>query len=226
MTFTELVDEVMARTRQTSTEAETRIGREVNDRYRRVTSSIGLATSRRFTTTVSVVAGDPAVTFPGEKLLTVFFGENDFRRVLGEITPDEWRNSQTWAPAHGTPTRYAIWVQTADSITIHLDPVPDASPAMITADILTDAPILTASDTPAFAASFHDVLMHGALADEWMQLKQDDLSKRAEGMYEARLSDLRMFIAKSSYLNIVQGGRAGMDRGPYWPAYLLPRWWR
>jgi hypothetical protein len=224
MTFTELVTEVMARTRQTSTEAQTRIGREINDRYRRVTTSIGLATSRRFTVTAATTVGNPTVVLDGEKVLAVFMTTPN-KQVLGEITFDQWRNRNAWAPASGIPTSYAVATQSAGAVTINLDPVPDAVYAL-SADVLREAPLLVAAVQPDFAPSFHDVLMYGALSDEWMQLKQDDLYKRAEQLYEQRLGELRYFIAKSGYLQITQGGTSGLSRGPYWPGYTIPTWWR
>src|SRR3954469_9912696 len=108
MTFDEIVAEVLARTRQSSGEATTRIGRAVNDRYRRVTSSLGLATTRRAEATAAMVIGDPAVTFPGDKVLAVFLTGPD-RRVLTEITFDTWRQRySSSAPLTGTPAAYAI----------------------------------------------------------------------------------------------------------------------
>jgi hypothetical protein len=230
MTFTELVTEVMARTRQTSDEAKTRIGRELNDRHRRITSSLGLATSRRGPVVSSAtVVGNPEVSFSNvEKLFDVFL-TGSARRVLSEITFDQWRNRNSWAPASGSPTSYAISHWTADKVFLALDPVPSAAGVTLEADALISLATLTdvaPNNVPVFAASFHDVLMYGALADEWMQLKQDDLMNKAEALYEQRLSELRYFIAKDAYLVIVQGGTGGLNRGAYWPGYTIPTWWR
>jgi len=225
MTFAELVTEVMARTRQTTDEAKARIGREVNDRNRRVTSSIGLVTSARGQVTVPTFAQTSAVTVPGMTKVLAIAIHGETRRVLGERSYDEWFNAQTWAPAVGTPQTYTVVSMLGTQVDIALDPIPDAEYALDVTGILATQDMVDAM-SPPFTGQFHDILMHGALSDEWMQLKQDDLSKRSEAMYEVRLADLRMFIAKSAYLNISQGGRAGQDRGPYWPAYSIPRWWR
>jgi hypothetical protein len=225
MTFTELVNEVMTRTRQTSSEAQARIGREINDRHRRVTSSLGLATSRPGEVFVATVANVPTVTLTGVEKLFDVFTEASSRRVLSHITYDQWRNRNTWAPAKGQPTSYAIKAQIATTITLVLDPVPDGI-YTVRADALLTAVALIGAETPLFADSFHDVLMYGALADEWMQLKQDDLMSRAESLYEQRLSELRYFLAKDSYLTITQGGTSGLNRGAYWPGYTIPTWWR
>jgi hypothetical protein len=221
MTFDEIVSEVLARTRQTSDEAKTRIGRAVNDRYRRVTTSVGLATTRRVEATAAMVAGDPAVTLPGEKVLTVFL-TGPQRRLLAEISFDTWRQRHTSVAQNlGTPAAYAVANVDAAGVTIYLTPAPEAA-GPIFADMLETLPPLTGADLPAMPASFHDVLMHGALADEWMQLKQEDLTRASTGQYEARLAELRYFLAKSATLAIVQGGRGGFNRGDYLPGYRVP----
>jgi hypothetical protein len=221
MTFDQIVAEVLARTRQTSAEATTRIGRAVNDRYRRVTSSLGLATSRRAEASTVMVIGNPAVTFPGEKVLAVFLTGPD-RRVLHEITFDTWRQRvSSSSPVTGTPAAYAVADTDAAGVTVHLTPVP-ATVGAIHADTLAPLPPLQTTDVPTLPESFQDVLVHGALADEWLQLKQDDLTRAAEGTYAARLAELRYFLAKSATLAIVQGGRAGGARGDYLPGYSVP----
>ncbi|HEX6272888.1 MAG TPA: hypothetical protein VFZ53_07610 [Polyangiaceae bacterium] len=225
MTFTEIVTEVMERTRQTSTEAQTRVGREVNDRYRRVTSSVGLQTSRPGSATASTNIAGPHVTFDLEKVISVRMVASSFRRMLAEITHDDLLTRQTVSPVSGPPTFYAILKNIGNSVEVHLYPQPDAVYAL-TAEGLRPSTVLTGSSPPLFPASFHDVLMHGALADEWTQLKQDDLAARSEAVYEQRLAELRYFIAKSAYLDIHQGARGqGFTRGDYLPGYFVPRWW-
>lgn len=226
MTFTELVTEVLARTRQTSTEAQTRIGREVNDRNRRITSSIGLQTARRGEVSTPTVAADPSVVFAVEKIIDVYLDATGSRRVLGERTFDSWRSINTNVPASGIPQTYAISRMNPGTVEIVLDPVPDGV-YTLRCDGLIPSTTLSGTDEPPFAVDFHDVVMHGALADEWTQLKQGDLARAAESLYQERLSELRMFIAKSAYLSIFQGGQpGGWMQGPYWPAYRLPQWWR
>ena len=147
------------------------------------------------------------------------------RRMLTERTFDEYRNAIIAAPLVGIPYLFAVSKMEAGEVTLVFYPVPGADQIVaIDALVALDPLDLAPTETPKMPTDFHDILMHGALADEWLQLKQDALSARTEGMYEARLSDLRMFIAKSAYLDIHQGQRAGMNRGAYWPGYFLPRW--
>ena len=225
MTFDALVAEVLARTRQTSDEAKTRIGRAVNDRYRRVATSLGLATTTRTVATAALVAGDPAVTFAGEKVLAVFL-DGPHARVLVEISFETWRQRSVGTTT-GIPVAYAVASADAASVTVHLTPTPDTA-GPIQADVLAASADLAGAALPALPASFHDILMHGALSDEWMQLKQDDLTRAAETVYQARLADLRYFLAKSATLAIVQGGAGGFGRGDYLPGYRVPPpgWYR
>jgi hypothetical protein len=218
MTFTEIVQAASDRLNLTSPEATARIGRSVNDRYRRVTSSIGLQTSRRTTATANTSAGSPSLTFALEKLEVIYDTTSGQRRVLSEITYDEWRNSNVYANPSGTPRRYAVKSADASSVTIVLDPVP-ASVSSLSADGLASASSLSGSQVPAFPADFHDALVHGAVADELRKQEKPALALEAEKQHEQRLSDLRMFLAKSSYLDIVQGARAGR-----WPDSRWSRW--
>jgi hypothetical protein len=231
MTLQQLMDEVLARTRQTSSEASTRIGRELNDRYRRVTSSIGLTSSRRIEVIAVAAAGNPLVNFSGiDKIFAVWINapDSNTRRVLGEITFDQWRNlvpfAETGDPGavQGVPTMYAIERMDATLVRVVVYPAPDQTYTLWADGLDTSGTTLTPTDVPHFAVDFHDILMHGALADEWTQLKQDDLATRSESMYEQRLSELRMFIAKSAYLDIHQGGARNYTRGDYLPGYSVP----
>lgn len=73
MTFTEIVNEIAEDLNLTSATAITRIGREVNRRYREIVTSLGLATSARAIATASTTIGDRSLTFTSVlKLLSVF----------------------------------------------------------------------------------------------------------------------------------------------------------
>src|SRR5688572_17183851 len=92
MTFLELVNEVTDRLNLTSDQAISRVGREINARYRRVTSSIGLGASRRvYDVAVQTVTDDKYLTFTGiEKIEVVrdITVENE-PIVLNERLPGE-----------------------------------------------------------------------------------------------------------------------------------------
>jgi hypothetical protein len=207
VTFTELVSTVASRLNLTSTEALTRIGVNVNYRYKRVTSSIGLMPSRRATVSVATTGGSPEVTFSLEKIETVYCTASGRRIVLDEVTYDEWRNRQVFAARAGDPEVFAIQSMDGDSITVVIDPVP-ADSVSISADGMQSASTLSGTDVPQFPASFHDVLVDGAIADEYFKMDNQKMARDFEQRFEQRASDLRYHIAKSAYLIVAQNTSA------------------
>ena len=191
----------------TSDQAISRVGRELNARYKRVSSSIGLAVSRRvYDIAVQTVTDDKYLTFTGVEKIEVVKDVTTVdqpialvERLPGEMNDLVIKDSQ--------PRNYAIFSVTHNTVTILVDSnvVEDA---FIKADGLETAETLSGSLTPAFAESFHDVLVFGAVADELKKMEKFQLAKDAEEDFERRLSDLRMFIAKSAYLDIYQGKTA------------------
>jgi hypothetical protein len=224
VTFDEIVSEVKSRLNLTSTEATTRVGQFVNSRYRRLTSSVGVQTSRRTTSTANTVAGNPRVTFSLEKVERVYLTASGKARVLSERSYDEWRTSVVHAPSSGDPLTYAIETTGASTVTIVLDPTPSGTETL-SADGLQNASTLSGSSVPNFPADFHDALVFGAMADELRKMEKPDLAAEAEAQYEARVADLRYFLAKSGYLSITQGPRSGLTRGAYRSGYKWG-WWR
>jgi hypothetical protein len=205
VTFTEIQTAIQERLNLTSSEAAARIGRRINDRYRRVTSSVGLSTSRRTTDSQSTVIGNQRLTFALEKLEVVYTVVNGKRRVLDEISYDEWRNLDTYRPATGSAYIYAIETSGASTVTIVLDYTPDAI-EVFKADGLGPAAVLSGTAVPAFAADFHDALVFGGMADEYRKLENFKAASEMEALFEGRVSELRYFIAKSIYLQPHQGG--------------------
>lgn len=203
MTFDEIVQGVTERTNLTSSEAITRVGRRVNDRYRRVTASLGIVLSRRTTIQQDTTPGVNTLVFTNcEKIINVVDRSATPYRILKEVTMEELRARQ---PGSSTiVSNYAIYSVTADTVTIMLDITPSAAFTLY-ADVYGVAATLSGSQEPAFAESFHDILMHGALADEYRKLQKAQLAVEAEQMYERRLSELRMHNAVSGYKDIVQG---------------------
>lgn len=220
MTFADIQNSVAERLNLTSADSLARIGRNINDRYRRLTSNVGLATSRRATDTQNTVGNDPHVTFALEKLERVYTVDTGKRRVLDEISYDEWRALDTWLQPLGDSTRYAIETAGAASVTIVLTPTP-SSVFAINADGLANAATLADTDVPAFPADFHDALVFGAMADEYNKMQNAAQAQQFETLYESRAADLRYFLAKSIYLTQHQGrrGRTRLLRPPM-------AWWR
>lgn len=214
MTFAEIQSAVAERLNLTSSDALARIGRYINDRNRRLTSSIGLSTSRRTTNSQNTVIGSQQLTFALVKLEVVYTLVADKRRVLDEITYDEWRNRDTTSPATGDADNYAIETAGAATTVIVLDYTPDAVEA-IKADGMGPATALSGSGVPPFSADFHDALIFGAMADEYSKLEKPKQSMQYEQLYDGRVSELRYFIAKSAYLQQHQGRGTNTGRTGY-----------
>ena len=207
MTFSEICLAVQDRLNLTSSSSLDRIGREVNDRHRRITSSLGINVTRRITTYATTTIGQTTLTFTGiEKIVNIIDRTNSPYRYLKEITIEELRNAQ---PSSNTfCSFYCIVGTTWNSVTVEMDCVP-AIAFPLYADCLQNCTVLSGSMEPIFPESFHDILFHGALEDEYLKLEKVKLAQDSGIKYAQRLSDLRMWLAKSSSLDIVQGKTRG-----------------
>ncbi len=217
MNFTELVTEVLERLNLSSTDATARIGRVVNERYRWLASSIGMETTVRGTATANTVVGNRSLTFGPkpigvEKLFAVYDATTTPFTVLDELSFDEMRNRQVGTDP---PQRYAIQLMAATSVTILLDCTP-ATIYTLTADVETTLATLSGLNVPAFPESYHDALIYGAMATELEKMEKYDLAKAQEKRFEERASQLRLFIAKSAYLDFYQGKTARSGRRAWW----------
>src|SRR5947209_854975 len=107
MTFVDIVAAVQNRLNLTSNEATARIGNTVNDRYKRVTSSIGMNLTRRTTAQSNATPGVSTMVFSSvEKLINVVDRSVNPFRVLVEVSVEELRNQQP--SANSFPSMYAI----------------------------------------------------------------------------------------------------------------------
>lgn len=212
MTYTEIVAEILDRLNLTSSIASTRVGREVNQIYRALTTTLGLNTSRLASVSATTSISSSQVTFSGvEKLERVWLVDSDGNAgLLSEVMVNELRGITL--PSSDLPRRYAIWNITSDTVTIQLDSVA-VTVYTIYADGTSTLSTLSGSSEPAFPESFHDIIIDGVLAREYAKLEKVPLARDAEGRYERRLSDLRLFIAKSAMLEIVQGSKPGLTNG-------------
>lgn len=276
MTFTAIVAKVADRLNLTSAAALTRIGEEVNDRYREVMSGVGLQTSVRTTISQAVTAGNNQVELACQKVFSVF---NNYGRSVSSITRSSTTATVTTAQAHGyqtgasvkisgatqteyngvftitvtstttftytvsgspaTPATGTILVEllqtqwilgertmdelrmsilqvgdlpqnwapanmNADEVTIQLDMIPSTA-FILNADVEMNITSLSGVQVPGFAQDFHDILVRGAMADELMKMEKYSEAETQEGKFEKRLSELRLYIAKSNGLDIFQG---------------------
>lgn len=205
MTFNELLVSVLDRMNISSDDGKRRIMRFLNDRYRRATSSIGLNSSRRTQVSKAATIGNRDITFPSiEKLEAVIDKSTGVDVPLEEISHAEMIDESLITEP---PTKYAIQSVTSTGITIRLNCTP-ATTFTLYADGLALANTQTGvNDSPNFPESFHDLLVFGAMADEYRKMEKQALARDAEMDYERRLSDLRMMLAKSAYQKIYQNKR-------------------
>lgn len=281
-----MVAEVCEQLNLTSDDAKSRVGRQINRRYRRVTSSIGLQTSRFTQVSKTATIGNQSITFTGiEKIIAVIDKTSGIDIPISQVTVDELHIT----PLRSEPPRhFAVTNTHATTVTIKLDCIPSnygaqlativsggtgytindiltltggtfteagkfkvittssgvitgvipVSPGTYTVDasnpvsttggtgsgatftitfggllLYADGHVtvatLNGSNTPDFPESFHDVLVFGAMADEYRKMEKLQFAQTAEADFERRLSDLRMWIAKSAYLDIYQGRYSG-----------------
>lgn len=208
MTFSGVVAEVLATLNLTSTEATARVGRAVNAWHRRVTSSIGMNMTRRTSVTQACTAGVQTVTFEGlTSLERVRDASSGSVRVLDEVLYDELRRE---TPGTADPRRFAIKSKDDSSVTIYLDAVPQDTRELV-ADGLGNASTLSGSQTPVFPEDFHDILVLGALSDEYRKMDKRAPAKDTLDEAERRMGELRMYLAKSEALRIRQNDRPAVS---------------
>ena len=218
-TFSTLVRQVADRLNLTSDMAMTRIGERLNERYREVTSSIGLITSRRqvlpFTFNSIADTTLPELTIEGfEKIarITLVDPLTIPNRPLDELTYDEITNTTTGS---GLPRAWAVKKMLSGKVEIVLDAFPDATDFDVKVDGYEIADTLADDAEPAFPADFHDILVAGAMADEYDKMEKPQLALKQEQRFQHRLSALRLFIAVSGYLEIYQGKTRTNRLWPY-----------
>lgn len=203
MTFTELRTEIMSRLNLTSTEAQTRLGIAINRRYKEITSSIGLVVSRRVEVQATATLGVRTLVFSNiEKINAVIDKSSGRNVILSEIPYDDMEASN---PRSEPAREYSIYRMGPNTVTIYMDCIPQTA-FVLYADGHDKKATLSGTDEPSFPESFHDIIVEGVLADEYRKLEKLDHSKTAQAAYDKRLSDLRMWVAKSAYLDITQGG--------------------
>lgn len=209
MTFDEIVSRVMGRLNLTSTDARIRVGDAVNDRYKELSSELGLQTSRRGEVSVTLDPSAPGSTLPEvtitdiEKIINInITSDSGGVRTLDEVSYDEIKSLPVQASR--LPMQFAVKLMGAQYVTIRLDSFP-TTVFTLEVEAYDRAETLVDLIEPNFPESFHDSLVQGALSDEYMKLEKPGLASIAEDKWNSRLSGLRMFIAKSGSSDVFQG---------------------
>lgn len=218
MTFKELQDNVLNRLNLTTAEARTRVKVFLNERYRRLQTSIGLGRVRFVSSTFPTINGTYTYSPVGLiKPLTLTLPAQNI--VLDERSMDQIRLLDPDNSTTGVPYFYVVQKFNAKTVTLYLWPKPDAIYTIAYDGIATGADMTADSDIPAVPEDFHDVIEFGAVADELMKMEKPSLSQTMEVKADLRTRELRYFLAKSIYLSVVQGGNDLWWWGPWYQSY-------
>ncbi len=202
MTFDQIVSQAAERLNIVGTDGTARIGRSVNAYYKRVTSSLGIATARRTVVQATATPGVDTLAFAVTKLNHV-----EDRTTTPPTLLDEVSNEEIAEGSQGTtPTAYAIYSTTSTTVTIRMNAIP-ATAIVLYAEGLAAAATLATTDEPAFDQDFHDLLVSAAVYEERLKMEKTQLAMIAKAEYEDRLGDLRLSIAKTAQQDIYQGKR-------------------
>lgn len=198
MTFEELQDAVMTPLNLTSSEARARVKVWLNLRYREVQSSLNLARTRRGSTTISTVSGQDTVVVSGVAKLFGLYDDEVLHAPLVEEGLDEILTRQTSATVVAPPRLYAIDQHVNDDVVVRLYPTPDATRELLGDALLAGTDMEDDDDEPTIPVDFHDVLVHGAMADEYTKMDKARSAAMKEAKFEKRLGELRLFLAKTA----------------------------
>lgn len=206
MTFADIVARVQDRLNLTSSTSVTRIGQSVNEGYREIASAVGVSTIQRATASATTAISNRSLVFgptpiPVEKILSVYNPAFSPPQVLSEVDFDSLRNDTLGTDP---PDRYAIQLMGSNTVTIFLSSSP-ATQYVLTADVLSNITDLSGTQVPVFTEDFHNILIYKGLQIELEKMEKYDLASKQEKKYQTRLEQYQYYIAKSAYLNVVQG---------------------
>lgn len=204
-TFAQLQSDIAEELNLTSPTALARIGRNINKRHRKICASLGLEMTSPGVVKATTTIGNRFLVFNGAlKVQAVFDPSVSPVRVLDQILFDEMRNSSIGTdPAQV----WALYQVAATSVTVMLDCIP-ASAYELDADALVTTATLSGDMTPSFNEDFHDVLMCGPMAIELRKMEKYAEADEQEAIETTRMGELRLFYAKSAYLQLHQGKSA------------------
>jgi hypothetical protein len=203
VTFDQIVHEVLERMSLTSADAQLRVGAAVNRHYRRITSLLGMETTRIVVVHDVMTVGLATVSFQGIEKIDRIFDVSDptTRRMVPEVSLHRQRMTP---PGTSAPGAWAMQEAGPDYVVVLFDTVPQLAYALQADGWVTRAE-LVAGDEPLFPASFHDVLTWFALSEELLRKEKTQLATAYEGKAEALLNDLRFHLADTHTRELRQG---------------------
>jgi hypothetical protein len=220
VTFKDLQDRVMGRLNLTSVESRARVKTFLNERYRKLQTTVGLGRVRFGTLALNTINGtftySPATL---AKPITIMYPAGN--RVLTQKSMDELRMIDPDSSMTGEPEAFCLQKFGATTCTLYLWPKPNAIYALSIDGILTGTDLVNDNDVPVLPEDFHDTLEFGAAADELLKMEKPQLAAAMETKEQARTKDLRYFMAKSTYLGLQQGSASDLFWwwGPWWWGY-------
>jgi hypothetical protein len=133
-------------------------------------------------------------------------------RELQHVTWDEIR--ELTLPSGNTATMWAIKRVGPITVTVAFDTVFTNTSISMRADGFEPTTTLSGSTEPLFPQDFHDILVWGVKADEYMKMEKPALAKYCEMKAAARLSELRLYLATNIYLDQRQSGNQNLGVDP------------
>jgi len=166
-------------------------------------SSLGGGTSSNIRTNESTGALiDSGVIAGGvQKILALYNTAYTPPLVLSEVSYDQIENEPA---VSDPPVEYALKTTTANSVTLKINSLSTSS-FTLTADVLVNLQDLSGTALPAFQEDYHDILIYGGMQIELEKMEKYALAKKQSDQYDKRVAQLRYYIQKSAYLDIVQG---------------------
>lgn len=203
MTFAEIQTAIKDYCVLTSTEATARVGRSINRHYRRITTQLGMDTTR-FTTASATFS-----TFVATKSFSNIEQIDRIRdvttatdiRLIPEVSLHELRST---TPHSGAPTKWATKTRTSETVTVLFDTAP-AVAYNLEADGWRNLADLSGTDEPAFPESFHDILVWSVIAEEMLKKEKDERAIQYQAMADRLLAELRFHMANSPTRVVRQG---------------------
>lgn len=195
MTFDECKQVVKDYCNLSSSEADTRVGNAIRRHYQRVTSKIGMDTTRFTTVTGVTVAGTRTVTFTSIEKIDLVLDVTE----TPSIQPLEEKDRvfiRSLVQSSGRPCQWAAQANGSTSVTVIFDVTPDAV-YDLQADGWAPASFLTGNDIPEFAESYHDILTWSVIAEELLKKEKADLSDRYQAKADQLLEELVFHYADS-----------------------------
>lgn len=208
MTFSEIQTEILDRCLLTSTEATARVGRAINRYYKRVTTKLGLDTTRFTTISTTTTNGQATVTFAEIEKIDRILDTTDSSniRLLQEVSIHEIRSNQ---PRTGEPLKWALQSTDADSITVRLDTLPQVS-YTLQADGKKTFTTLAGTNEPLIPESYHDILTFYCIAEELLKKGKVQEAQEYERRADALVTELQFELADSATHTVRQGGGASI----------------